>query len=744
MALTPDNSTALVTQFMGAAYAQDAYDVDPAHALYAENIDYALGQNDRVQCGTRRGVSQVAQISSTDGRISRIGTWFFSYGGTQGSIVAMYSVANGVRFYVILAGAFSRIIMPVTGAASATFVSDGLRMYTAFCDSTGRKGTAQGYVYGLWQGTVITSGGNDAVDTLFASPIPATIATVATSQPGAGVVTAGTHRLAYIFTTRNGYTGALNPVTAAGVFAPASFTAADGTHNRRVVITWASIPTYLNPSFAPTAPTVQIAMTSAANPAQYFLVPGAIGNVPGSAGTTTIDLSITDNDLVTGTDVTQYQNLLTAVAGAGPFNPSSIFQYSSRMAYVTLDSAGLPVVYFSDQNAYQSLTAAFHGVYLEGRQIPVHGASMGGLCYIATLAGLYSTQDNGGYPTTWTPPARVDGSVGVLAPSCMLAVGGKILLASEKGLYLFRGGAFPQRPISYWQGPDWNRINWLAPTQVQVVDDSFDNTIRVLAPVNAPITGATNTNPIAITTAVPHLFQTGLTVAISGVGGNTAANTTQAVTVTGPTTYTIPVAGNGTYTSGGVSVPSTPNAVLCWNYSAGDDPGQPWYSIHSFTSYRVGSMATIRNINTNEDETWFAPATSNPGNMVRRVLPTDALIHRDVDLSGTAAAINCPYETSLLPGVQDESDTLHDYHGAHFRVTGSGSLALVAYGIDHVRSSTPLASPIALSPTPGLEYLVKWFLRNEQQSIRFSTNAVDSYFAMALIRAYYSNSLPMR
>src|SRR6185369_2146775 len=112
--------------------------------------------------------------------------------------------------------------------------------------------------------------------------------------------------------------------------------------------------------------------------------------------------------------------------------PSAIFQYSSRMGYVALDGAGFPVVYFSEQNSFQAVSKAQGGIYLEGRQIPVQGVSLGGMCYIATLSGLYSTQDNGDVPVSWTPPAHIDGSVGILAPSCILATGGKVLLASEK------------------------------------------------------------------------------------------------------------------------------------------------------------------------------------------------------------------------------------------------------------------------------------------------------------------------
>jgi hypothetical protein len=65
------------------------------------------------------------------------------------------------------------------------------------------------------------------------------------------------------------------------------------------------------------------------------------------------------------------------------------------------------------------------------------------------------------------------------------------------------------------------------------------------------ITAATNANPIVITTASAHGLSTGNDVIISGALGNTAANGTWPITYVSNTKFSIPVAGNGTYTSGG-------------------------------------------------------------------------------------------------------------------------------------------------------------------------------------------------
>lgn len=65
------------------------------------------------------------------------------------------------------------------------------------------------------------------------------------------------------------------------------------------------------------------------------------------------------------------------------------------------------------------------------------------------------------------------------------------------------------------------------------------------------IQGASNASPIQITSA-NHGLTTGTLVTITGVAGNTNANGTWTITVTGPSTFTLNSStGNAPYTSGG-------------------------------------------------------------------------------------------------------------------------------------------------------------------------------------------------
>jgi hypothetical protein len=69
--------------------------------------------------------------------------------------------------------------------------------------------------------------------------------------------------------------------------------------------------------------------------------------------------------------------------------------------------------------------------------------------------------------------------------------------------------------------------------------------------ITGTIIGATNANPIVIT-SVNHGLATGATVVISGVVGNTAANGTRTITVIDANRFSLNgIAGNGNYTSGG-------------------------------------------------------------------------------------------------------------------------------------------------------------------------------------------------
>lgn len=89
------------------------------------------------------------------------------------------------------------------------------------------------------------------------------------------------------------------------------------------------------------------------------------------------------------------------------------------------------------------------------------------------------------------------------------------------------------------------------------------DTATALGGPSIAVAAASNTAPIVITTAAPHGLSTGMQVVVSSVTGNTAANGTFSITVTGPAVFSLDgSAGNGAWLAGGtISVPSLSLAV---------------------------------------------------------------------------------------------------------------------------------------------------------------------------------------
>jgi PKD repeat protein len=77
------------------------------------------------------------------------------------------------------------------------------------------------------------------------------------------------------------------------------------------------------------------------------------------------------------------------------------------------------------------------------------------------------------------------------------------------------------------------------------------------SPSGTSINGATNASPIVLSTTGPHGLQTGNTITVTGVGGNTAANGTFTVTVVDANHVSLDgTTGNANYTSGGSATPA--------------------------------------------------------------------------------------------------------------------------------------------------------------------------------------------
>lgn len=145
------------------------------------------------------------------------------------------------------------------------------------------------------------------------------------------------------------------------------------------------------------------------------------------------------------------------------------------------------------------------------------------------------------------------------------------------------------------------------------------NPANVTTASGVTINGATNASPIVIATAAAHGFQSSDRVHVTGVGGNTAANSPQSrpwsIAVVDSTHFQLlGSTGNGAYTSGGVAYdlsPLPPNSLQ----SDGDpdnasDRNVPMQGLADKVAYLFECLDTFRLVNAYSaifaDDTWTA------------------------------------------------------------------------------------------------------------------------------------------
>jgi len=197
--------------------------------------------------------------------------------------------------------------------------------------------------------------------------------------------------------------------------------------------------------------------------------------------------AVTDNYITTNyLDASVYFTQLSqTIAGTSPIDPSVIVPYGQRMCYVALDGSGVPVVYVSEPGNPQQVISAFGGVYLPGNLSILTVFALGRVLHILGPHWSYSTTDNNNEPSTWAQPQIVDGLIGCGGPFCVSVDASQTYawIADDTGFWLF-SGSFPDRPISYYQQGDWNRINFAQQNKIFVIDDKTNLRVHVIAPLD--------------------------------------------------------------------------------------------------------------------------------------------------------------------------------------------------------------------------------------------------------------------
>lgn len=160
---------------------------------------------------------------------------------------------------------------------------------------------------------------------------------------------------------------------------------------------------------------------------------------------------------------------------------------------------------------------------------------------------------------------KLNENAGTVAPS---AVGVAAILAPCTG-----GGVPLTNLATSWTSKGLIQSTFLAGPLIEIAANQIDEAelpvvlVKCATSTAAKYTGArvtpsmvaslTNGPPAVLTTVAPHGLQTGDVVTIAGATGDTAINGTYVVTVTGASTFSIPVTGSGSYAADSATVTPT-------------------------------------------------------------------------------------------------------------------------------------------------------------------------------------------
>lgn len=707
-----------ITDFGGEWRLIDQDDIPPERALRALNCSFLPGS-----VFVRNGFATVFDPSDI---VNSMKHWLFGDASSSNkSYLIWHKQGYGVRL-ADLSSPSATNLYAVSGARGALFANAGSRFYAAHYNTAG-VGVDGGKVYGSGVGA----------DDLFVRPMLTTEVTVSAGAPSAGGnCTEGTRQIAFIMTSRNGYTGRPAPASTSFVLSPTSVTTTSANKQFLVTVT----PTTVWPAWAGT---IQIIMTTTVDPATYYFVPGAIMATPaGGALAVSTTISISDDDLVVDagtTDATPYFFLLTQnSSGVAPFNPSAVFNAGNRMAYVFRNSEYGQGMFVSNPNRYQEISVTRNLLYLPGQLQVTTGFYKDRVIYVIGNDWTYAVGDTGDDPTSWAAATCIDSSIGTSCPDgvCFDMARGIGWVAHTSGLYRFAGSAYDDMPVSYMNRAIWDKINWAAaPYCLRVADSNASNTVFVAAPMIA--TGRVSTNGTAVTWVdggyqnanddFSTAWTTGQAIVINGVSYSISSVTSRtSLTLTGSA---------GVQTSVAYSVTPTYNTeLMTWNYTKGDSVDSIKFSRWPIQGIAPSAIAIVSNYTTLRQEVWMGLATA--GAIYRQKNDNESNLYRD-----GANPIDALYQTGGFANDSDGGTLLH--HGADFRVRGSGTLTITASTLDGAQTAT--LSPITLAVAPGREYFRGMRLISERAYYTITnSNVLDRYFRLSLLRHYFNRYTMIR
>ena len=282
-----------------------------------------------------------------------------------------------------------------------------------------------------------------------------------------------------------------------------------------------------------------------------------------------------------------------------------------------------------------------------------------------------------------------------------------------------------------------------------------------LRPYAIPVTGATNTSPVVITTTSANGLSTGDHVTVADVRGNTAANGTFTVTVLSATGFQLDgTTGNGAYTGGGYFVICPPGAATCSVPPDARSDFSRFYSVANATDpvARAETDHTVVTASADvpRDATAIPvlplPAALPSGAIIRFANRTQAQLTAAASAGATTLSVSSPFgEPGLItpiPAGTTGSAAPEVVGGQQYRAGVSLGVDSYAAGTYHavvvwydnsgapVGTPSEIASVSALSPRTHYEQTVTAPANAVRATMRFEwtgagaagAGAADSFF----------------
>lgn len=472
MSVLLDYEKIVLTDFSGPNLIAEPTDVLPPFSLVSNNIDYTPGS-----VSTRLGFYAHRAGLMTGGLVS--GAFNFQRGSQSKLIWCVVVGSDGLILEASYNDAAFNILgtgWPVgSGIKGASFAQYGRFVYVAPYDNN--------FIAGFPMVIVDMEPSTPIIYGAFSPPLSNAQFTFTTVVSAGGDVTIGDHVYAVVFQDKTGFLTRPSPVQPIAGLPPIYPTVTVTTAGQKISVTITPATTWplnLDKAFLVT--------TSATNLARLLYVPIAGATVSAGAATPVVfgDMTVADIILDEQLDIGDLESVATQDSvGNAPFFPYFVFPCGDRMGYlayqgIIFDNQTYSIL-ISDPGDPQHITPDRHVFQLPQQRQPSCAFAFQGTVYFFGPNWTYAYTDTGDVPVLWPRPNTVDDKLGTGHPyGISIDATGFGFVAHRTGLYLFQGGQYGKLPVSYWQTPLWNQINWSA-RQFNVVIDAERFRVNVFA-----------------------------------------------------------------------------------------------------------------------------------------------------------------------------------------------------------------------------------------------------------------------